>query len=133
MARLYLTTTYNPGTSPAVLAFDTKSYDPLGIATTGAGAKITVPLSGRYSIATYVKFGPTTSAGAIYIYKNGVQLLFSGNVPALAYVGEEISDPGLLLNAGDYLQVATSSSGGQNLQVDVVGGIPFLTATFASV
>jgi hypothetical protein len=133
VARLYLTTTYNPGTSPAVLAFDTKSYDPLGIATTGAGAKITVPLAGRYSVATYVKYGNTTSAGNLYIGKNGSQLLQTGNNTGTTYSGVGIADPSVLLNAGDYLQVETSSSGGQNLQVDIVGGVPFLTVTFASV
>jgi hypothetical protein len=131
-ARLYLTTTYNPGTSNAFLAFDTKSYDPLGMATTGAGAKITVTLAGRYSVATYVKYGNTTSAGLIYIYKNGVPLYQAGNTPQFIFSGAGISDPGVLLNAGDYLQTVTATSGGQNLQNDVVGGIPFLTVAFVS-
>jgi hypothetical protein len=102
------------------------------MATTGAGAKITVTLAGRYSVATYVKYGPTTSASNIYIMKNGALLYYSGNYPPIAYSGVGISDPGVLLNAGDYLQTVTVSSGGQNLQVDVVGGIPFLTVAFVS-
>lgn len=70
VAKMYLNANTAVG-SGAVVPFTTTVYDPLGACTTGAAAKYTVALAGRYFVTLSVQ--ATASAGFLAgIYQNGV-------------------------------------------------------------
>jgi hypothetical protein len=135
LARLHLaSTTYNPGTSQVQFAFDTKTYDPLGIATTGASANITVPLAGRYRLAVSYKVNGTIGGCGALIYAGSSLLAFSKNPPAnYAYAGNEIvvvqtlaagavvlSE--IIMNVSQDMQVDNAALGANNfLEVEFLG------------
>ena len=93
-------------TTPA--NFDTRIFDTHNAVTTGASWRFTAPISGKYSISTYLYLSGTVSAYA-RIYKNGVFLLpyaqYNSSAPASVSSGIIVN-----LNAGDYIQLRSTNS-----------------------
>lgn len=103
--------------TPAVINLTTPDVDNYGGLTTGAAAKYTVPVAGRYFIAGQVTFASSSTATtyACGLLVNGSTLYYGGIVrfAGTALAGGASVTKRLRLNAGDTVQlVAVQQSGG---------------------
>jgi hypothetical protein len=101
----YYRATSNGTTGVAVpLDFQTKSYDPLSLVTTGTW-KFTAPFNGFYKVDWLCD---NSADGSAYLYKNGSQYSNLGNYRGTSFGAQNYTD-GLNLVAGDYIDVRCST------------------------
>jgi hypothetical protein len=97
--------TRNANWSPSgnsVIPFDTVLYDPLGLTTTGASAKISVPFPGYYRVTVYCSFNALNNCEA-YVYDEGT-LRISGNYSyGASYTSGTVATGVISLASGRYV------------------------------
>jgi hypothetical protein len=108
----------------AAVPFSTVVYDPAGMCTTGAGAKVTVPVDGYYLCTAAAQNTTTAVTFLIELYHNGGVDTY-GSDSGVSGTGE-ISNVAALVKcaAGDTLQVFSAAT------TSVAGGSGTFTVTF---
>ncbi len=119
-----------PSSSATIIDFGTKDYDSHSAVTTGGSWKFTAPVSGKYSVKSYIQYnGASFTNGngvTLDLHKNGTFLsrLLLVDVPKTATQTITLSGTDTIsLNAGDYIDVRTIQSEGTNRSLTTTAGL----------
>lgn len=101
----YFASANGTSTTAVQINYDTKVYDSHNAVTTGAGWKFTAPVSGKYSVKTFVNTSTTMSNANVGLFKNGAAYEMIGIIPGSLGVGNFATT--IPMNAGDYIYIIT--------------------------
>lgn len=104
--RVYRTAAENIATGPAVVLFDTKSYDTSSnVDVVTNQGRFTAPVSGFYQFNARVSSGAATTIAIIHLYKNGSAIARGSDIrSSVSTAGLTINDC-IQLSANDYVEV----------------------------
>lgn len=115
--------------SVTIIDFEDKSYDSHLATTTGASWKFTAPISGVYSVKSFlVASGGSWSAGelfALYLYKGGSYVSTLGTTVAQATASITLTVGGsddIRLLAGEYIDIRAEQNSGGSITLDGLAG-----------
>lgn len=121
-----------------IVQYDTKTFDPIGMITTGAAWKLTAPIAGYYHIRAAASLQSTTTwalgeAADIRLFKNGAQVSVLDrddemNSAATAQIKGLYGSDVIELAAGDYIDVRMVQNSGGALTLH-----PFAVVNYISI